>query len=127
MKRYFTYLFLAIALCFGTQQAQASLVSMPIEPTAHTTTKASKLTRKERQEVRQQLKNYKAAAQQASPDAAQSDSKLILSVILAILIPCLGVYVWQGSVTIDFWISLILMLLFYIPGLIYALYVILAK
>jgi len=50
----------------------------------------------------------------------------ILSVILAILIPFVGIAVWQNGITKDFWITLILTILGFLPGLIYALYKILS-
>jgi len=46
-------------------------------------------------------------------------------VILAILLPPLAVYLHQGEINTKFWISLILTLLFFIPGIIYALIVVL--
>ena len=49
----------------------------------------------------------------------------ILLLIATILLPPLGVALHQG-VTTKFWISLVLTLLFFIPGLIYSLYVIYA-
>jgi len=52
-------------------------------------------------------------------------SNKILAVILAILIPFVGVAVWQNGITKDFWITLLLTLLLFLPGLIYALYIIL--
>ncbi|WP_406603404.1 YqaE/Pmp3 family membrane protein [Neolewinella aurantiaca] len=45
-------------------------------------------------------------------------------VILAILLPPVAVLVHQGELNTKFWIALILTLLFYLPGLIYALLVI---
>lgn len=50
----------------------------------------------------------------------------ILRVILAILLPPLGVFL-QVGLTLHFWINLILTLLGYIPGIIHALWVILRK
>jgi uncharacterized membrane protein YqaE (UPF0057 family) len=52
-------------------------------------------------------------------------SNKILAVILAIILPFVGVAVWQNGITKDFWITLLLTFLFYLPGLIYALYIIL--
>ena len=51
------------------------------------------------------------------------DDMFILALILAILIPFLGVLVFEG-VTNRFWISLILTLLFFLPGMIYAILVV---
>ncbi|PIW30655.1 MAG: YqaE/Pmp3 family membrane protein [Rhodobacterales bacterium CG15_BIG_FIL_POST_REV_8_21_14_020_59_13] len=50
----------------------------------------------------------------------------ILRVILAILLPPLGVFL-QVGLTLHFWINLILTLFGYIPGIIHALWVILRK
>ncbi|MBK7885425.1 MAG: YqaE/Pmp3 family membrane protein [Chitinophagaceae bacterium] len=50
---------------------------------------------------------------------------LCLLVILAILLPPLAVYLHQGEINTKFWISLLLTLLFWLPGIIYALIVVL--
>ncbi|MBA2498147.1 MAG: YqaE/Pmp3 family membrane protein [Chitinophagaceae bacterium] len=57
-------------------------------------------------------------------NAAPSTNTLLL-VILAILLPPLAVYLHQGEINSKFWIALLLTLLFWIPGIIYALVVIL--
>ncbi|MBZ6377779.1 YqaE/Pmp3 family membrane protein [Pacificimonas flava] len=46
----------------------------------------------------------------------------LIILILTILIPPLGVALKHG-LSADFWINLILTLIFYVPGLIHALYV----
>lgn len=48
----------------------------------------------------------------------------VLLVIITILLPPLGVFLHQGEINSKFWISLLLTLLFYVPGLIYSLLVI---
>ena len=48
----------------------------------------------------------------------------IVLIILAIFLPPLAVFLKDGLAN-SFWINLILTLLFYVPGLIHALYVIL--
>ena len=50
----------------------------------------------------------------------------ILRIIVAIFIPPLGVFL-QVGLGRDFWINLILTLIFYFPGLIHALYIILTR
>jgi uncharacterized membrane protein YqaE (UPF0057 family) len=50
----------------------------------------------------------------------------VVLVILAILIPPLAVYLKENAIGMHFWISLILSCLFWIPGVIYALYIVLA-
>lgn len=56
--------------------------------------------------------------------ATTVSSNKLLMVIIAILLPPLAVALHSGMST-PFWISLVLTLLFYVPGLIYSLYVIL--
>lgn len=50
---------------------------------------------------------------------------LILKIIFAILLPPLGVLLHEGF-SKRFWLDCLLTLLFYVPGLIFALYVIFA-
>jgi uncharacterized membrane protein YqaE (UPF0057 family) len=54
----------------------------------------------------------------------ESDNK-ILAIILAILLPPIGVWFFEGEITMHFWLDLLLTFLFWIPGVIYALYIIL--
>ncbi|WP_224999238.1 YqaE/Pmp3 family membrane protein [Cesiribacter sp. SM1] len=48
----------------------------------------------------------------------------VLLTIVTVLIPPLGVFLHQGEINSKFWISLVLTILFYVPGLIYSLLVI---
>jgi uncharacterized membrane protein YqaE (UPF0057 family) len=72
-------------------------------------------------EVKKAVKAYKAD-KRAGRDISENT---LLLVIIAILLPPLAVYLHQGEINSKFWISLLLTLLFYIPGLIYSLIVIL--
>lgn len=55
---------------------------------------------------------------------AASTSNNLVAIIVAIFLPPVGVAIHEG-ITTRFWICLVLTLLFFLPGLIYALYVIL--
>jgi len=82
----------------------------------------SKKEKKERaREVKKEIKAYKAA-KKSGKDA---DTNTLLLVILAILLPPLAVYLHEGEINNRFWISLLLTLLFWLPGVIYALIIIL--
>jgi uncharacterized membrane protein YqaE (UPF0057 family) len=85
------------------------------------------LSKKERKlrfkEVKAAMKDFKA---QKKAGAEPSTNTLLL-VILAILLPPLAVYLHEGTTNNKFWISLILTLLFWIPGVIYALIVVLGN
>ncbi len=56
---------------------------------------------------------------------ATATSASLLTIILTVIIPPVGVALHEG-ITSRFWISLVLTLLFFVPGLIYSLYVVLA-
>jgi uncharacterized membrane protein YqaE (UPF0057 family) len=82
----------------------------------------SKKEKRERiKEVRKELKDFKKAKKAGKEP---SENTLLLC-ILAILLPPLAVYLHEGEINSRFWISLILTLLFWLPGVIYALIVIL--
>lgn len=82
----------------------------------------SKKEKKERvKEMKKAIKQY-----QADKKAGKEPStNTLLLVILAILLPPLAVYLHEGEINTRFWISILLTLLFWIPGVIYALIVIL--
>jgi len=88
----------------------------------HEFSSLSKQERKSRiKEAKAYLKEYKA--QKAVK--ANSDTNTLLLVILAILLPPLAVFLHEGDINGKFWLSLLLTLCFWIPGVIYALIVIL--
>lgn len=49
------------------------------------------------------------------------------AIVFAILIPFVGVAIYQDRITNDFWITLLLTALLYVPGLIYALSIVLKR
>ena len=83
----------------------------------------SKAERKARfGEVKSLVKNYRA---QGLQDGAEVSTNTLLYAILAILLPPLAVGLHEGGINNRFWISLLLSLLFFLPGIIYALIVVL--
>jgi uncharacterized membrane protein YqaE (UPF0057 family) len=83
----------------------------------------SKKEKRERiKEVKSVLKKYKA--DKKAGRAADSDTNTLLLVILAIFLPPLAVYLHENELNTKFWISLVLTILFWIPGVIYALLVV---
>lgn len=78
----------------------------------------SKKDKKSRvKEVKKEMKSFKKERRHGQ----EPSTSTLLLVILAILLPPLAVYLHQGEINNKFWISLILTLLFWIPGVIYAL------
>ena len=72
-------------------------------------------------QVRSQYKALKAD-RKAGKD---TDTNTVLLAILAILLPPLAVFLYEGEINNRFWISLLLTIIFWIPGVIYALILIL--
>ena len=85
----------------------------------------NQLSKKEKKhrinEVKKQVNLFKKNMREGKVE----DERTILLVILAILLPPLAVYLHQGEINTKFWISLILTLLIWVPGIIYALLVVL--
>ncbi len=75
-----------------------------------------------KQQMADKLQAYKASP--PPPGSGASNVDPVLLVIVTILLPPLGVYLYEGEINNRFWISLLLTLLFYLPGLIYSLLVI---
>lgn len=81
----------------------------------------SRSERKDRiREAKKELSLYKE--KKASGDVS---TNTLLLVILAILLPPLAVYLHEGEINTRFWVSLILSILFLLPGIIYSLIVVL--
>ena len=57
---------------------------------------------------------------------AKKKTSTLLLVIIAILLPPLAVYLAQNGVKKHFWINIILCIFFWIPGVLHALWVVLA-
>lgn len=85
------------------------------------------LSKKERKlrlkEVKKQVKEYKKEKRNGN----EPSTNTLLLVILSILLPPLAVYLHEGEINSKFWISLLLTLLFWLPGVIYALVVVLGN
>lgn len=71
-------------------------------------------------EVKVKIKEFKA-----NKTNAEADTNTLLLAILAVILPPLAVYLHEGTTNNKFWLSLVLSLLFWLPGVIYALIVVL--
>jgi uncharacterized membrane protein YqaE (UPF0057 family) len=83
------------------------------------------LSKKERKDRIKEAKKEVNRLKENKADAISTNTALL--VIIAILLPPLAVYLHQGEFNGKFWLSVLLWLLFYIPGLIYALILILGS
>jgi uncharacterized membrane protein YqaE (UPF0057 family) len=136
MKRVFiTFLVILVTTFYSNISTNAAVTINPVEnkilikdpaPTVKGAVEDFKnLSRKEKKERFKELKKEIKKFKEAKKSGADPDTNTLLLVILAILLPPLAVYLHQGEINNKFWISLILTLLFWIPGVIYALIVVL--
>ncbi|RYY60739.1 MAG: YqaE/Pmp3 family membrane protein [Chitinophagaceae bacterium] len=84
------------------------------------------LSKKEKKAKIKEVKKELRKCKKAKKAGAEPSTDTVLLVILAILLPPLAVYLHEGDTNNKFWISLILTLLFWIPGVIYALITVLS-
>jgi uncharacterized membrane protein YqaE (UPF0057 family) len=137
MKRvFFTFLAILVTTLYSSNPSNAAITINPVEnktvikDPVPTTLKGAveefkSLSRKEKKERIKELKKEVKKFKEAKRSGAEPSTNTLLLVILAILLPPLAVYLHQGEINNKFWISLILTLLFWIPGVIYALIVVL--
>ena len=136
------FLLLAALVFIGITTSRSSFATTVINPSDNSIivprnpdpakVKAAKeefnnLSKKEKKmrinEVKATIKHYKTEKKTGS----EPSTNTLLLVILCILLPPLAVYLHEGVINNKFWIDLLLTLLFWLPGLIYALIVVLGK
>lgn len=138
MKQTLLLTFAVIFLAASTVNSFAAFViphtisvEEPAKPGSKTVSSALSefmhLSRKERKsrirEAKTEIKKIKAEKKVG----AEPSTNTLLLVILAILLPPLAVYLHEGEINNKFWLDLVLTLLFFLPGVIYALIVVLKK
>jgi uncharacterized membrane protein YqaE (UPF0057 family) len=123
---------LLLSFVVATLCSQATvIVPAPVNgtPDSVTVNKAvndfKSLSKSERKLRIRQVKDEMRAFKAAKKAGKETDTNTLLLVILAILLPPLAVYLHQGEINNKFWISLLLTLIFWLPGIVYALIVIL--
>ena len=141
MKKCFTYLMVTLfAAATVAMPAAAASVSLPTtvpadsgthpgQPDKATIDAAIKefrgLSRADRRarirESKKWLKEYRAD-KKAGKSKKETDQ--VLLIILCILLPPLAVYLKEDEINGKFWLSILLTLLFWLPGVIYALLVV---
>ena len=127
--RFITMFLAAVILTSPVFSATLPAPVLPSEPhPAAVKAAVSELSNLSKKEKKERLKEVKKAVKQYKADKKQGkepSTNTLLLVILAILLPPLAVYLHEGAINTRFWISLLLTLLFWLPGVIYALIIIL--
>ena len=129
---------LLLLLSFAAIAPQTYAASMPVpvtpnpvSPTPENPTikqalaEFNSLSSKEKKE---RIKEAKKAIKKLKAEKKASKEPIAskgLQILFAILLPPLGILLHEGEINNRFWIGLLLTLLFYLPGMIYALIVVL--
>lgn len=93
------------------------------EVTAENTTTSSKQTIQTPLSKLKTFKTLKKTVKEQNSSKGNEEIALIILVLLALLLPPLAVY-FVKDIGTEFWISLILTLLFWVPGVVYALLIV---
>ncbi len=132
MQRKFTLFLLGCAafLLFVTPAFASTLPVLPATGPAPASVKSAlaefnSLSKKDKKARVSAAKKVLKEAKAAKRAGAPANTNTVLLVILAILLPPLAVYLHEGEINTKFWIDLVLTLLFFVPGVIYALIVVL--
>jgi len=127
MRSFYFLACCSLFLLLNIQPAHAVVHIKPEAKVERNATGEAALSKKElKKENRQQRKQFKSALKAKLKELRQAgDTDLLLLVIVAILLPPLAMFIYEDGITNRFWISLLLTLLFYVPGLIYTLVIIL--
>ena len=107
---------------------QISAAFLPVQPVENIVPSSKVDAQAMRQYVKENKKEFKKQMKDAKKGIkdTKAGTNQVLCAIIAFFIPFLGVGLWTG-ITKEFWISLLLTLLFWLPGVIYAFYVILFR
>ena len=130
MKKIFSSLLMATMLIATIPLQSSALIVLPgsSEPNPATIKAAlaefNHLSKKEKKtrikEVKKQIKVFK----KEKKENKSAKVEMWVLILLSILLPPLAVYLHQGEINKKFWLSIILTILFWIPGVIYAILVV---
>lgn len=82
------------------------------------------MTHQDRSELKRSIRSEVKAFKQKKRAGEEADVSTLLLTLIALILPPLAVYLHQGEINSKFWISLLLTLLIWVPGVVYALLVI---
>jgi len=130
MKKIFSSLLMATMMMSMIPLQSSALIVLPgsSEPNPATIKAAlaefNHLSKKEKKtrikEVKKQVKVFK----KEKKENKSSKVEMWVLILLSILLPPLAVYLHQGEVNKKFWLSIIFTILFWVPGVIYAILVV---
>ena len=131
MKKSIYTIIFALSIAIFTSSVQAAILppatiagnktEAQINEAVNDFNQLSKSEKKERfSSVKTEISKYKSKLK----NGEKIDDNKLLAIIFAILIPPVGVVLYENKVTTKFWISLLLTFIFWIPGMVYSLLVV---
>jgi len=130
MKKIFSSLLMATMMISMIPLQSSAIVVLPgnNEPNPATIKAAlaefNHLSKKEKKtrikEVKKQVKLFKLEKKENK----SSKVEMWVLILLSILLPPLAVYLHQGEINTKFWLSILFTILFWLPGVIYAILVV---
>lgn len=84
----------------------------------------NKMSKADKKVAKAKMKEQIKSMKKANKTNGGTDPMFIVAVICCFLLPPLGVFLFEEAIGTNFWIDLILTLLFWLPGVIYALLVV---
>ncbi|MCU7549455.1 YqaE/Pmp3 family membrane protein [Chitinophagaceae bacterium LB-8] len=126
---------LLVLLSFASIAPQTFAASMPVLVKPNTEDPTVKQALEEfnnlpSKEKKERIKEAKKAIKKLKAEkkaGIELTTSKALEIIFAILLPPLGIYLHEGRINNRFWIGLLLTLLFFIPGMVYALIIVLTE
>ncbi len=126
-KSLLTILFFAAITLFNTTLHAAILPPASNKTEAQIKVAVNEFNTLSKAEKKERVSKVKSAIQQYKANLKNGeriDDNKLLAIIFAILIPPVGVVLYENKVTTKFWISLLLTFIFWLPGMIYSLLVV---
>ena len=126
-KSVLTIVFCAAITLFSTSTQAAILPPASDKTEAQIKEAVNEFNSLSKAEKKDRVSKVKAAVHQYKSNLKNGDSiddNKLLAIIFAILIPPVGVVLYENKVTTKFWISLLLTFIFWLPGMIYSLLVV---
>ena len=126
-KSVLTIVFFAAIALFSIPSQAAILPPTQNKTEAHIKNAVNEFNSLSKAEKKERAAKVKTAIQQYKSNLKNGeriDNNNLLAIIFAILIPPVGVVIYEDSVTTKFWISLLLSLILWLPGMIYSLLVV---
>lgn len=126
-KSMLNVVFIAVTMLFTTTTEAAILPPTSTETEARIKNAVNEFNSLSKAEKKERFSKVKTVLNQYKINQKNGysiDDNRLLTIIFAILLPPIGVVLYENEVTTKFWISLLLSFILWLPGMIYSLLVV---